>query len=179
MAIPKTVEAWHRVESRPDLVAYLLLLSAEDEAARAHRGIDGFLWGWVTVLDRHLDGTAALGGGWRGLACQLYRARTAEPRQDPALAEPPTDEDAVSDAADLRRYVATLAVDFARDRREMHARAARGLWAGDGGSWAHGTPHAWLDSWAAWLAATRWAHELEPVTWRSIAEQLSAAQIYE
>nr|WSW60422.1 hypothetical protein OG513_18565 [Streptomyces sp. NBC_00998] len=179
MTAPKTVEAWHRVESRADLVAYLLLLSAEDEAARAHRGIDGFLWGWVTVLERHLDGTAALGGGWRGLACQLYRARTAEPRQDPALAEPPTDEDAVSDAADLRRYVATLAVDFARDRREMHARAARGLWAGDGGSWAHGTPHAWLDSWAAWLAATPWAHELEPVTWRSIAEQLSATQIYE
>ncbi|MFE2144907.1 hypothetical protein ACFXA3_24735 [Streptomyces sp. NPDC059456] len=179
MSTPENIEAWERVESRRDLVAYLLLLSAEDEGARAHRGVDGFLWGWVTVLDRHLDGTAVLDGGWRGLACQLYRARTSEPRPDAALAEPPTDEDAVSDAARLRRYVATLAVDFARDRQEVRARAARGLWAGDGGSWAHGTARAWFDGWASWLAETPWAHELEPVGWRSIAEQLGAARIYE
>ncbi|MFE2553206.1 hypothetical protein ACFXGI_32360 [Streptomyces sp. NPDC059355] len=179
MAIPENVEAWDRVERRPDLVAYLLLLSAEYAGAGAHRTLDGFLLGWVTVLDRHLDGTAVLGGGWRGLACQLYRARTAEPHRDTALAEPPTAEDAVSNASDLRRYLATLAVDFARDRQEMRTRAARGLWAGDGGSWAHGTAEAWFDGWAAWLAVTPYAHELEPVGWRSVAEQLSAARIYE
>ncbi|MFE5536645.1 hypothetical protein [Streptomyces sp. NPDC056492] len=39
--------------------------------------------------------------------------------------------------------------------------------------------HAWFDSRAAWLAATPYAHEPEPVGRRSIAGQLAAARIYE
>lgn len=73
------------------------------------------------------------------------------------------DEDAVSGAADLRRYAATPAVDFA----------------GDGGSRAHGAADAGSDGWAARLTDTPCTREPEPLTWRSIAEQLSAAQIYE
>ncbi|WP_189954392.1 hypothetical protein [Streptomyces alanosinicus] len=73
-----------------------------------------------------------------------------------------------------------LAVDFRRDERERRARAERGEWAGDGGTWAHGILGDWLDAWAWWLRATTPVHaRLEPVTWRSIALQLGAAQGYE
>ncbi|MEU5025707.1 hypothetical protein [Streptomyces milbemycinicus] len=38
----------------------------------------------------------------------------------------------------------------------------------------------WLDAWAAWVGANSPRHaQLEPVTWRSIALQLSVARIYE
>ncbi len=77
-------------------------------------------------------------------------------------------------------YAATLATDFARDQREYQTKISRGNWAGDGGSWAHGTLYNWLDAWAAWVGADSPLHvQLEPVTWRSVALQLSAAKIYE
>ncbi|MFE7214121.1 hypothetical protein ACFY0A_38010 [Streptomyces sp. NPDC001698] len=75
-------------------------------------------------------------------------------------------------------YVATLATDFVRDQREQQTKNAE--WAGDGGSWAHDTLYDWLDSWASWVAADSPLHaQLEPVTWRSVALQLSAVRIYE
>lgn len=187
------------MESRRDFVAQLRFLAVDCEQAcdgRAsdeppagrwgNRTVDGFLWGWVRLLGSGADGSGPLSEeapgvpGWRGLACQLDCVRTTPPAPDCALAAPGMQWQDVDSALDLRRYAATLAVDFARDRREQQARISRGEWAGDGGDWAHGTLYDWLDAWAAWLGADSPLHaRLEPVTWRSVALQLSAAKVYE
>ncbi|WP_035845377.1 hypothetical protein [Kitasatospora azatica] len=189
MPIPLSLEAW-QVSSRQDFACYLRLLAYDCEqvcqerdpgfpvATRwTNRTVDGFLWAWVLLL----RGQAAdAGPGWRGLACQLDVLRTAPGETNLAVADPQLDSEDVAGAADLRAYAAALAVDFARDRREMRAKAERGEWVGDGGSWAHRTLHGWLAGWASWVAADSPLHaELEPVTWRSVALQLSAAKIYE
>ena len=155
-------------------------------SALAHQSINGFLWGWVRLLGGRLDGTDLLHEeapgrpGWRGLAYQLDMARTTPPGFNCALADSGTTSDDVHTAWDLRMYAATLATDSARDQREWQAKIDRGEWASDGGSWAHSTLYDWLDAWAAWVGATSPLHaQLEPVTWRSVALQLSAAKIYE
>ncbi|MGW6690862.1 hypothetical protein [Streptomyces sp. NPDC054961] len=199
MPLPHPIGSWQQVASRRDFTAYLDQLSAACESACAgqdsrtppaerwtNQSVDGFLWAWVRLLESRLDGTDLLHEeapgrpGWQGLAHQLHVLRTSPTGFNGALADAVTDPDEVGSAHDLRLYAATLAVDFARDRRETRARASRGEWAGDGGSWAYGTLWQVLDSWASWLAADSPFHaELEPVTWRSVAQQLSAAQVYE
>ncbi|MEU6961292.1 hypothetical protein [Streptomyces chrestomyceticus] len=83
-------------------------------------------------------------------------------------------------AGDLLMYAASLATDFSRDQRDCQAKAERGEWTGDGGSWAHGTLYDWFEAWGAWVGADSPRHAgLEPVTWRSIALQLSVARSYE
>lgn len=96
------------------------------------------------------------------------------------LADSEIEPNEVDTPRELRRYVATLATDFARDQEECQAKIDRGQWAGDGGSWAHSTLYDWLGAWAAWVGAISPLHaQLEPVTWRSVALQLSIARIYE
>lgn len=156
---------------------------------RPHQTIDGFLRAWVRLLERRLDGTDPLHEeapgrpGWRGLAFQLHSVRTTPSGSAPALADdsdPVTGPYEVDSAHALRRYVAALATDFVRDQRETQAKFSRGEWAGDGGSWAHHSLCDWLDAWASWTDANSPRHaELEPVTWRSVALQLAAAQGYE
>ncbi|MFK4066773.1 hypothetical protein [Streptomyces sp. NPDC029674] len=190
------IDSWRQVKSRQDFTAYLQRLSADCEAACegqdprtpaarrwTNQSVDGFLWAWVRLLGSRLDGTDLLQApgrpGWQGLAFQLDTLRTSPPELDSSLAGSVTEPGEVHTAHDLRLYAATLAVDFARDQRETQAKISRGEWAGDGGSWASGTLSQVLESWAAWLGATPFHAQLEPVTWRSVAHQLTAAQIYE
>ena len=187
------------MDSRADFAAYLLALAFGSDLACGrqgseaptaqlwtHQSINGFLWGWVRLLGSRIDGTDLLHEeapgqpGWRGLAYQLDTVRTTPPGFNCALADSGTKPEEVDAVRDLRMYAATLATDFARYQREMQAKAERGEWAGDGGSWAHSTLHDWLDAWAAWVDQDSPSHaQLEPVTWRSIAVQLSVARIYE
>ncbi len=199
MSVPRTAGSWRQVNSRQDFAAYLHLLAADceqacigrdfdDPAVRrwTNRTISDFLWGWVRLLGKRIDGIDQLWEeapgrpGWRGLAFQLDEASTSPPRYDCALADPGTLWHEVDSAVDMRWYVATLATDFAADRRKREAAIGRGEWAGDGGTWAHSTLYDWLDAWAAWADADSPRHaRLEPVTWRSVALQLSVAQTYE
>lgn len=187
------------MNSRQDFSAYLQLLSIDCERACSGQGVDeslaqrwinrtisDFLWGWVRVLGKRIDGTDLLGEeapgrpGWQGLAYQLNAARTSPPAFNCALADSGTQSHEVDSAIDLRWYAASLATDFVGHQREREAAARRNEWAGDGGSWAHSSLYGWLDGWAAWAGANSARHvELEPVTWRSVALQLSAAQGYE
>ncbi|MGY0055197.1 hypothetical protein ACWY4P_01210 [Streptomyces sp. LZ34] len=144
------------------------------------------LWEWARLLGGRLDGTDLLHEeapgrpGWRGLAYQLETARTTSPDFNCVLANSGIEPDEVNTPRGLQRHVATLAADFTRDQRECQAKIDRGQWAGDGGSWAHSTLYDWLGAWAAWVDANSPHHaQLEPVTWRSVALQLSAARIYE
>ncbi|WP_369213150.1 hypothetical protein [Streptomyces flavofungini] len=198
MPAPLNIGSWRQVKSRPDFTAYLQRLSAECEnagdgqapgmpAARhwTNRSVDGFLWAWVRLLEGRLDGTDLLyeeapgRPGWQGLAFQLDTLRTYPPTYDRSLAGTVTEPGEVDSPHDLRLYAATLAVDFARDQRETQAKTSHSEWAGDGGGWASGTLSQILESWAAWLGADVPHTHVEPVTWRSVAHQLSAAQIYE
>lgn len=199
MSPPRNIGSWSQVDSRQDFAAYLHLLAADSEQACngqdphapaaqrwTNRTVNDFLWGWVRLLGRRIDGTDLLQEeapgrpGWRGLAFQLESARTSPPAFNCALADSGTQPHEVDSAIDLRWYAATLATDFTRDQRELRAKIRRGEWAGDGDSWAHSTLYDWLDAWAAWVGTNSPRHtRLEPVTWRSIALQLSAAQIYE
>ncbi len=187
------------MDSRADFAAYLRFLAFDCEHACGgqdpeaptaqhwtHRSIDDFLWGWVRLLHGRIDGTDLLHEatpgqpGWRGLAYQLDRVRTTPPMFNCAFADSGTKPEEVETVWGLRLYAAALATDFARDRREMRAKADRGEWAGDGGSWAHSTLYDWLASWSAWVGANSPLHaQLDPVTWRSVALQLSVARIYE
>ena len=187
------------MNSRQDFAAYLHLLAADCEQACTGRDFDDpavrrwtnrtiydFLWGWVRLLGKRIDGTDQLWEeapgrpGWQGLAFQLDEARTSPPGFNCALADSGTRSHEVVSAIDMRWYVATLATDFAADQRKRQAAIGRGEWTGDGGGWAHSTLPDWLDAWAAWTGADSPHHvRLEPVTWRSVALQLSAAQIYE
>ncbi|MFE4874183.1 hypothetical protein [Streptomyces sp. NPDC056682] len=199
MPASRNIDSWQQVDSRADFAVYLRFLAYDSERACSgqgseastaqrwtHRSINGFLWGWVRLLGSRLDGTDLLHEeapgqpGWRGLAYQLDTVRTTPLGFNCALADSDTKPEEVDDARDLRWYAATLATDFARDQRERQARIDRGEWAGDGGSWAHSTLYDWLASWAAWVGANSPLHaQLDPVTWKSIALQLSVARIYE
>ncbi|WP_405817643.1 hypothetical protein OG241_23725 [Streptomyces sp. NBC_01390] len=199
MSVPRNADSWQQVSSRQDFAAYLRLLAIDCEHACngqdlnepvAHRWtnrtISDFLWGWVRILGERIDGTDLLQEeapgrpGWQGLAFQLEKARTSPPGFNCALADSGTQSHEVDTAIDLRWYAATLATDFARHERERQEANRRGEWVGDGGNWAQSTLHDWLDAWAAWTDANSPHHtRLEPVTWRSVALQLAAAQIYE
>ncbi|WP_409239611.1 hypothetical protein [Streptomyces sp. PA5.6] len=198
MSVPQNIDSWQQVHSRQDFTAYLQMLSADCETACAgqdpripvaqrwsNQSVDGFLWAWARLLESRLDGTDLLQEqspgrpGWQGLAFQLDHVRTSPPGFASAPADMVTKWDDVNSAHDLRMYIAALATDFVRDQREYEAKRSRGEWAHDGGSWAHGLLYDVLDAWAAWLGSTPLRAELEPVTWRSVALQLSAAQIYE
>jgi len=195
----RIIDSWQQVESRADFGAYLRFLAGDCEQACSisapedptaqrwtHRSIDGFLWGWVRLLGSRIDGTDLLHEetvgrpGWRGLAYQLDTVRTTPPGSIRTSPDPGTTPEKVDTAEDLRLYAATLATDFARHERETQAKITRGEWAGDGGSWAYNTLPDWLAAWAAWVGANSPRHaQLDPVTWRSAALQLSAARVYE
>ncbi|MFD8386081.1 hypothetical protein ACFV2X_47560 [Streptomyces sp. NPDC059679] len=199
MSASRSIDSWRQVESRQGFAAYLGFLAFDCEQACSgqeaepptvsrwtNRTIDGLLWGWAGLLGGRLDGTDLLHEeapdrpGWQGLAYQLDIARTISPGFNLVLADSEIEPNEVDTPRDLRRYVATLATDFARDQEECQAKIDRGQWAGDGGSWAHSTLYDWLGAWAAWVGANSPRHaQLEPVTWRSVALQLSVARIYE
>lgn len=144
-----------------------------------------FLGGWVSYLvvgDHPFDEAP----GWQGLARFLYEARDHEfvyPCHKPS--DLIDDETRVSSASDLVFYLIWLCKDFADDQEELAERARLGLWALEG-RWAHSDLGGWLETWAAWLEGAhmptnprRERSEVEPVTWRSCANQLAAARVHE
>jgi hypothetical protein len=199
VSVSRNIDSWQQVESRANFAAYLRFLAFDCERACGgpdsevpaalhwtHQSINGFLWAWVRLLGGRIDGSDLLHEeapgqpGWRGLAYQLDTVRTTPPGFNCVFADSGTKPEEVDTARDLRWYAATLATDFARDQRERQAKTDRGEWAGDGGSWAHSTLYDWLASWAAWVGANSPLHaQLDPMTWRSVALQLSVARIYE
>ncbi|MEV8099619.1 hypothetical protein [Kitasatospora sp. NPDC085879] len=142
--------------------------------------VDDVLLRWAAALpDQAPD------PGWTGLAGQLLDALTAP---SAGLADPaPMDtEPPVSTSGDLRTLMRALAADYAQARHQQEDRRAHGLWAGDGGSWAHDSLDSLLESWDAWLGASLGSPPrfpgippIEPVTWTSVAWQLGAARVYE
>lgn len=96
MSVPRNIGSWQQVNSRQDFAAYLHLLAADCEHACdaqdinepaaqrwTNQTISDFLWGWVRLLGKRIDGTdllheEAVGRpGWQGLAFQLDKARTS------------------------------------------------------------------------------------------------------
>ncbi len=142
--------------------------------------VDDLLLRWAAALPDH-----APEPGWQGLADQLLGTLAAPPA---GHAEPAAlvDEPAVTTSGELRAWLLVLACDYARDRAWRKARQARGQWAGDGGGWASASPAGFLESWESWLSSTLGTTPtfpdtppIEPVTWASVAWQLSAARVYE
>jgi hypothetical protein len=190
------------VESAEDFVAYLLLLSSDAEQSREgrtpwrHDTIPDFLEA-IAALIRPSHGGADLVEGldlppihdWRYLAALLHAARSAVVKAELQQVEAIEDSDQVDDADSLRGYIRWLIDDYHADEAELAERAAAGLWASEG-RWAHAVMENWLETWAAWLEGwyldvrtpeirVERGASLEPVTWASIALQLSAARIYE
>lgn len=194
--------SWHDVNSVDDFVEFLLQLNRVVHEARARRddqsrqpladrSLNDFFWAWSRVLGDGLyrDGPLPLEDdgrpGCRGLAFQAYTALTAVPSYNCVLADSDLPWQDVTSAPALRQFLGALATDLARDQRQLRERAERGQWAGDGGNWAYHDLAAFLETWAAWLHAACCTlnlpprHPIEPVTWQSIAIQLSAARVYE
>ncbi|MFD3456195.1 hypothetical protein ACFWVC_28960, partial [Streptomyces sp. NPDC058691] len=152
-------DSWQHVESRPSAGrTRASTLSCGAGSASSDAGSTAP----TCCTNKYRAGRA---GG--GLAHQLDTARTTPPTFDPVLAGSAVISDDVDSARDLRMYAGALATDFGRDRREVLARISRCEWAHD------------EDAWAAWVNDTPLTDRLEPVTWRSVALQLSAARIYE
>jgi hypothetical protein len=202
MSAPRHVDAWSVVESAEDFVAYLLLLSRNAEQAREegtpwrNDTIPEFLTAFADLIrSSHYCADFIEGFGppsmnsWRDLAALLHAARGRVARDEQPAPEPISDRADVNDAETLRGYIQWLTDDFQADRADSAERAAAGLWA-HGGRWAHALIENWLGTWSYWLRdwylkisspelkAERTA-QVEPVTWASIARQLSAARIYE
>lgn len=91
----------------------------------------------------------------------------------------------------LRAYLHWLIKDFRLDRAEVAERTRIDKWHNQG-RWAHGILSNWLGAWAAWLDDAYLKplpammvklgiqrEPVEPMSWRSIAIQLSGARIYE
>jgi hypothetical protein len=74
-----------------------------------------------------------------------------------------------------------LAVDWDTDEAKRLRRVEQGLWAGEGETWAQGTPGAWMDATHAWLSTTDNAvdRDLQEPSWRTFARILSMARRYE
>lgn len=167
---------------------YLLVLSREAEGQPSqwrNTTVPAFLSGWVSYLVTSHDSLQTV-PGWGGLARFLHEARNHEfayPSYGPS--DLVDDEERVATKGDLVFYLIWLCLDHAADQKELAERASRGLWAAEG-RWAHSGLSAWLETWAAWLEGAHmptnpWRDrcEVEPVTWRSCANQLGAARVYE
>jgi hypothetical protein len=181
---------WRDVETLEGFATYLKHLVADFQGQQPHnpeRDLEDFFWSWARAV-----GSGWLGGasafavaegepGWRCLAFQIHDALTGRPGFNCVWADWGTDWQEVHMQYHLAGFLGGLATSVYRERREMAAKAERGEWTGDGGTWAHLTLSGFLESWAAWLedANSAFRAQVEPVTWRSIALQLNIARIYE
>ena len=206
MTRPASTDDWQDVDSLEDFVAYLDLLA--DEARAAERGagswrnttIPDFLAAIDTLLAFHQD-QAARGNPafaestmttWWELAVLLHNATTEPPATpaDVAVADH-ADANAVENLESLRGYLHWLIEDFRLDAAEVAERVSGNKWDNQG-RWSHGILSSWLGTWAAWLEGSYLKplpalmvklgiqrEPVEPMSWRSIAIQLSGARIYE
>ncbi|MGC5021318.1 hypothetical protein [Micromonospora sp. DT47] len=100
----------------------------------------------------------------------------------------PTDADdwqAVESVADFVRFAELLAEEYAEDERQVEAQRAAGHLLAEG-TWAQGTPGAWMEALAAWMVGryldagkADLRSEIEPPSWRTFAYLLSASRLYE
>jgi hypothetical protein len=200
--MPRHVNAWSVVESAEDFVGYLTLLSRDAERAREagapwhNDSVPAYLAALAALVQpQHycIDFVEGFGAppmdSWRDLAAQLHAARSFEKSMELEQFQPVPDGDHVADVETFLGHLRWLIDDFHADQAERAGRAAAGLWAYEG-RWAHAIIEDWLGTWGAWLddwylkaasptVRAERAALLEPVSWRSVAWQLSAARIYE
>jgi hypothetical protein len=88
---------------------------------------------------------------------------------------------AVETFHDFVELLRLLAVDWDEDEANRRYRESQGLWAGEGESWAHGTPGQWMEATSAWLSNQEGStsHQTPEATWRTFAWILSASRGYE
>ena len=74
-----------------------------------------------------------------------------------------------------------LSLDWDEDEAKRLRRAEQGLWAGEGESWAQGTPGAWMEATHAWLTsgAVFTDGDLTEPSWRTLAHILAVGRRYE
>jgi hypothetical protein len=202
MSTPRHVNAWTVVESAEDFASYLLLLSRDAGQAREKRmpwrndTIPEFLAAFGEIIrPSHYcaDFVEVFASpplnDWRDLAALLFSARGDVTRDEAQPPEPVSDHAGVDDVESLRGFIRWLVDDFRADQADLAKRAAAGSWAHEG-RWAHSVIEKWLETWAAWLndwhlraSAPEPKAErtecLEPITWASVALQLSAARTHE
>ncbi|MEZ0114777.1 hypothetical protein ABH920_008812 [Catenulispora sp. EB89] len=206
MTQPASVEDWQDVEGIEYFVAYLHLLAAEAGAAEHGMGswrnatIPDFLAAIGTLL-AFTQTQIALGNpvfaepmmtDWWEVACLLSTARHEAPASLPeATTGNLGDAKAVEGLDSLLDYVRWLIGDFRLDAAEVAERTSWNKWDSQG-RWAYGVLSNWLGTWAAKLEDAYLKplpalmiklriqrDPVEPVSWRSIAVQLSGARIYE
>ncbi|HST84119.1 MAG TPA: hypothetical protein VLL08_20455, partial [Kineosporiaceae bacterium] len=70
-----------------------------------------------------------------------------------------------------------LSLDWDEDEAKRLSRAAQGLWAGEGESWAQGTPGAWMEATHSWLTTDAAADpDLKEPSWRTFAHILASGR---
>lgn len=204
MTRPASAQDWQDVDSADDFIAYLRLLAADAE--RAEQGTGSWL---NTTIPDFLTATDALLGfardqaahgnsvfaepmmtTWWEFAVLLHNATTEPPAALPDTADKHDDAKTVDSLESLRAYLHWLIEDFRLDTAEVAERTRINKW-DNSGRWAHGFLSNWIGAWAAWLEghlrprpALMVKHGIqrepvEPMSWRSIAIQLSGARIYE
>ena len=204
MTHPASARNRQDVDSADDFVAYLRLLAADAERAEQGTGrwlnttIPDFLSAIDTLLGLPRD-QAARGDSafvepvmttWRELAVLLHKAANERPVTRLDETDEQADAKAVDSLASLRAYLRWLIEGFRLDTAEVAERTRVNEWH-NSGRWAHGFLSNWLAAWAAWLEGYLGPRPalmvklgierepVEPVSWRSIAIQLSGARIYE
>jgi hypothetical protein len=127
---------------------------------------------------------------WSEFAVLLHNATTEPPTTSADGVDKHPDAKTVDSLESLRAYLHWLIEDFRLDTAEVAERTRINKWH-NSGRWAHGFLSNWLAAWAAWLEGylrprpalmVKYGIEREPVkpmSWRSIAIQLSGARIYE
>lgn len=204
MTRPASAQDWQAVESAEEFVAYLRLLAADAERSEQGTGswLNTTVPDFLTAIDTLLDSTrdqAACGNPafaepmmttWWEFAVLLHNATIEPPAHWPDEAEKHADAKTVDSLEGLRAYLHWLIEGFRLDTAEVAERTRANKW-DNSGRWAHGFLSNWLAAWAAWLEGylrprpalmIKYGIEREPVepmSWRSIAIQLSGARIYE
>jgi hypothetical protein len=202
---PASAQDWQDVDDLEDFVAYLRLLAGEAELAEQSSGswrnttIPDFLAAIdsLLALDEEPDArgsnavTELTMTTWRELAALLRTATTTPAAASTDAGAKNGDAKSVNSLADLRSYLRWLIEDFRLDMAEVAERTRADPW-GYFGRWAHGVLSIWLERWAAWLEGCYLSplpalmvklgiqrEPVEPMSWRSIAIQMSGARIYE
>lgn len=200
MTRPTSAQDWQDVDTLADFVAYLYLLAAEARFAEESGGqwrnttIPDLLAAIDTVLEQdraNPESAEPTMTTWSEFAALLLNATTEPPTIPSEAADKHADADTVDSLEDLRAYLHWLIEDFRLDTAEVAERTRINKWDNEG-RWAHRTLPEWLGTWAAWLndaylkplpaVMVRLGIQrppVEPMSWNSIAIQLSGARIYE
>jgi hypothetical protein len=83
--------------------------------------------------------------------------------------------------SDFVELLGLLALDWDEDEAKRLRREEQGLWAGEGETWASGSPGQWMESTHAWLSgdAASVDPDLRKPSWRAFAGILAMGRRYE